>query len=79
MKNLINVRYNNNGAIAMEMWADFIVSVGFPVAVAAFVMVRLEPALRQIRDAMLLITAFLIRQENINEEDVMKVYKRLSG
>mgnify|MGYP001954870089 CR=1 FL=1 len=63
----------------MEMWSDFIVSVGFPVAVAAFVLVRLEPALRQIRDAMLLITAFLIKQENINEEDVMKVYKRLKS
>ena len=60
------------------MWetiGDFIAQVGFPVFVASFVLVRLDPALRKLTNAITSNTVVTAKSNGMSAADVKEIIK----
>ena len=54
---------------------DFIAGVGFPAFVAIFVLVRLEPALRKLRESITSLMVVTAKSNGMKGEDVAKIIR----
>ena len=62
----------------MDMWktiGDFIGEVGFPIFVAAFVLVRLDPAIRRLTTAITSNTVVTAKSNGMKAKDVREIIK----
>ena len=50
----------------MSEWVDFISSVGFPIAVTVFVLVKLQTSMKRVEDALIRMTEAIIRIEALH-------------
>ena len=61
-----------------DMWkvvGDFIGEVGFPIFVAAFVLVRLDPAIRRLTTAITSNTVVTAKSNGMKAKDVREIIK----
>lgn len=63
----------------METWVDVVANLGFPIAVAAFVLIRLEPVMREMRDSLILLAAHVNKNDSLNERDIVNIKDRIDG
>lgn len=63
----------------METWVDLLSNLGFPVVVAAFVLIRIEPALKQMNESLILLTAYVKSQGKPNNDDVVEIRDRVGS
>lgn len=61
----------------METWIQLISNVGFPIAVAGFVIYRIEPALKSMNNSLILLVSYLSRSDNISSDDVIDFYEKV--
>lgn len=66
------------GVFAMDAITELVLTIGFPAAIAIYLLVRIEPVMRGIRDAILLLSACLMKSGDIDFEKVQEVYERLN-
>lgn len=62
----------------MDAITELVLTIGFPAAIAIYLLVRIEPVMRGIRDAILLLSACLMKSGDIDFEKVQEVYERLN-
>ena len=53
---------------------EFINRVGFPVFVAVYLLIRLEPTISRLSDNIRLLTILLAKQEGVNVDDIKRKY-----
>jgi len=58
--------------------ADFIATVGFPGFVALFVLIRLEPAIRKLRQSITSLMVVTARSNGMKGEDVADIVRVVS-
>lgn len=61
----------------MDSWIQIVSNVGFPIAVAAFVIYRIEPALKEMNNSLVLLVAYMSRNEKIGTDDVIRLYEKV--
>ncbi|WP_082676799.1 YvrJ family protein [Shouchella shacheensis] len=52
----------------MEEWVKLISNVGFPIAVASYLLVRLEPVMKNLQQSIAGLTVVISRQQNFTEK-----------
>lgn len=62
----------------MDAITELVLTIGFPAAIAIYLLVRIEPVLRGIREAVLLLSSCLMQSGDIDSEKVKEVYKKLN-
>lgn len=63
----------------MDLWVELIANVGFPIAVAAWLLIRIEPAIKQMNESLILLTAYVKAQGKPNNADVIEIRNRVKG
>lgn len=59
----------------MEQWGQFISSVGFPVFVAVYLLLRLEPTIRDLQKTIMVLTVVVAKSSGVDYEEA----KRMAG
>lgn len=59
----------------MEGLVMLISNVGFPIAVAAYLLIRLEPVIKGLQESITGLTIMIAKQNSINQEQVDKILK----
>ena len=59
-----------------EMFFKWIPQVGFPIAVAAYVLIRIEPRLNKLADAVMALIP-IIKEDSVNTKDVKEAVTEL--
>lgn len=59
----------------LEQWGQFISTVGFPVFVAVYLLVRLEPTIRELQKTMMVLTVVVAKSNGVDYEEA----KRMAG
>jgi hypothetical protein len=62
----------------IEAIAQFIGQVGFPIFVAVYVLMRLEPTINKLNDTVSVLTIITAKQSGIDYEQVIRDY-RING
>lgn len=57
----------------MNEITDFIAKVGFPVFVAIYVLMRLEPAINSLKKTINVLTYVLAKSQNVDFEEAKKI------
>lgn len=65
---------NSELNVLINLLGDFIGRVGFPVFVAAYVMVRMETALNRLSDHVRLQSILLARQQGVSLDDIERTF-----
>ena len=63
----------------IEAIAQFIGQVGFPIFVAVYVLMRLEPTINKLNDTVSVLTIITAKQSGIDYEQVIKDYRVNGG
>jgi len=63
----------------IEAIAQFIGQVGFPVFVAVYVLMRLEPTINRLNDTVKVLTIITAKQSGIDYEGVLREYDLNGG
>ena len=63
----------------VEMLAQFIGQVGFPVFVAVYVLMRLEPTINRLNDTVKVLTIITAKQSGIDYDGVLREYDLNGG
>ena len=58
----------------VEMLAQFIGQVGFPIFVAVYVLMRLEPTINRLNDTVKALTIVTAKQSGIDYDGVLREY-----
>ena len=53
----------------MEELFKLIANYGFPMVVSGYLLVRIEPVLRDLRESVVILTSVVARQNNIDMDD----------
>lgn len=61
----------------MEPWVELVANVGFPIAVAAWLLIRIEPAIKQMNESLILLTAYVKTQGKLSHDDVVEIKERV--
>ncbi len=62
-----------NGGVCMEEMLKMSANYGFPMIVAAYLLVRIEPVLRELRESIVILTAVVARQYGTDVEEIRKI------
>lgn len=62
----------------MELITELVLSIGFPAAIAVYLLIRIEPVLKNMTSAILLLSAYLMECNQIDSEQAMEVYEKLN-
>ena len=57
----------------MEQAVNFISSVGFPVFVAVYLLIRLEPTIRELQKTITVLTVVVAKSNNVDYEEARKI------
>ncbi|WP_059103411.1 YvrJ family protein [Shouchella shacheensis] len=57
----------------MEEWIKLISNVGFPIAVASYLLVRLEPVIKDLQRSISGLTVVISKQNEVTQRQVMQV------
>jgi hypothetical protein len=63
----------------IEAIAQFIGQVGFPVFVAVYVLIRLEPTINRLNDTVKVLTIITAKQSGIDYDGVLREYDLNGG
>ena len=63
----------------IEAIAQFIGQVGFPVFVAVYVLMRLEPTINKLNDTVRILTIITAKQSGIDYDSVLREYNLDGG
>ena len=63
----------------IEAIAQFIGQVGFPIFVAVYVLMRLEPTINKLNDTVSVLTIITAKQSGIDYEQVIRDYRVNGG
>ena len=63
----------------IEAITQFIGQVGFPIFVAVYVLMRLEPTINKLNDTVSVLTIITAKQSGIDYEQVIKDYRVNGG
>ena len=63
----------------IEAIAQFIGQVGFPVFVAVYVLIRLEPTINRLNDTVKVLTIITAKQSGVDYEGVLREYDLNGG
>ena len=63
----------------VEMLAQFIGQVGFPIFVAVYVLIRLEPTINKLNDTVRILTIITAKQSGIDYDGVLREYDLNGG
>ncbi len=63
----------------IEAIAQFIGQVGFPVFVAVYVLMRLEPTINRLNDTVKVLTIITAKQSGVDYEGVLREYDLNGG
>ena len=63
----------------IEAISQFIAQVGFPIFVAVYVLMRLEPTINKLNDTVSVLTIITAKQSGIDYEQVIKDYRVNGG
>ena len=63
----------------VEMLAQFIGQVGFPIFVAVYVLMRLEPTINRLNDTVKALTIVTAKQSGIDYDGVLREYDLNGG
>ena len=63
----------------VEMLAQFIGQVGFPIFVAVYVLMRLEPTINKLNDTVKVLTIITAKQSGIDYDRVLREYELNGG
>ena len=63
----------------VEMLAQFIGQVGFPIFVAVYVLMRLEPTINRLNDTVKVLTIITAKQSGIDYDGVLREYELNGG
>jgi hypothetical protein len=63
----------------VEMLAQFIGQVGFPIFVAIYVLMRLEPTINKLNDTVKVLTIITAKQSGIDYDGVLREYELNGG
>ena len=67
------------GSTIVSTIATFISQVGFPIFVAVYVLMRLEPTINKLNDTVSVLTIITAKQSGIDYEQVIRDYKVHGG
>jgi len=56
---------------------NFIANLGFPIAVAAFVLVRIEPMLKEMNESLILLTVYVKKKGNVSNDDFIRLQHKI--
>lgn len=59
----------------MEVWLQAISTVGFPIFIAVYVLVRLEPTINRLNDTLNNQTVLIAKLSGIDYNDVVREFK----
>lgn len=59
--------------------AQFISQVGFPIFVAVYVLMRLEPTINKLNDTVKVLTIITAKQSGVDYDSVLKEYDLQNG
>jgi len=62
----------------MELITELVLSIGFPAAIAVYLLIRIEPVLKNMTSAILLLSAYMMECDQIDPEQAMEVYEKLN-
>lgn len=64
------------GVVVVELTAlgEFVSNIGFPIFVAVYVLVRMEPTINRLGDNVRLMTILLARQQGVTVEDIEREF-----
>ena len=63
----------------IEAIAQFIGQVGFPIFVAVYVLIRLEPTINKLNDTVKVLTIITAKQSGIDYDGVLREYNLKGG
>lgn len=63
----------------VEMLAQFIGQVGFPIFVAVYVLIRLEPTINRLNDTVKVLTIITAKQSGVDYDGVLREYELNGG
>ena len=63
----------------VEMLAQFIGQVGFPIFVAVYVLIRLEPTINKLNDTVRILTIITAKQSGVDYDGVLREYDLNGG
>ena len=63
----------------VEMLAQFIGQVGFPIFVAVYVLIRLEPTINKLNDTVKVLTIITAKQSGVDYDGVLREYDLNGG
>ena len=63
----------------VEMLAQFIGQVGFPIFVAVYVLMRLEPTINRLNDTVKVLTIITAKQSGVDYDGVLREYELNGG
>jgi hypothetical protein len=63
----------------VEMLAQFIGQVGFPIFVAVYVLIRLEPTINKLNDTVKVLTIITAKQSGVDYDGVLREYNLNGG
>jgi hypothetical protein len=63
----------------IEAIAQFIGQVGFPIFVAVYVLIRLEPTINKLNDTMRILTIITAKQSGVDYDGVVREYDLNGG
>jgi len=63
----------------IEAIAQFIGQVGFPIFVAVYVLIRLEPTINKLNDTMRILTIITAKQSGVDYDGVVRDYDLNGG
>ena len=55
------------------VWMDIIKNLGFPIFVAVFVLVRMEPAIKRLDSSIMALTIVAAKSNGMNNKDISEV------
>ncbi len=57
----------------MEEFVTIVSNVGFPIAVAAYLLIRLESVIKGLQQSITSLTLVVAKQNNVNQEQMEKI------
>ena len=63
----------------IEAIAQFIGQVGFPIFVAVYVLIRLEPTINKLNDTVKVLTIITAKQSGVDYDGVLREYELNEG
>ena len=63
----------------LSILASFIGQVGFPIFVAVYVLMRLEPTINKLNDTVRVLTIITAKQSGVDYDGVLRDYKLNGG